>query len=371
MTTDRRTARTAAVRRCGSRTRRARPRTVLVFDSDSGNPYGACLATELAAHLSVELAAGSDVRLPDRSVPLRPLRPTRVSPTGVEALREVGTVARAVAHVLRGGPTVVVWARPYQKALLGLVGRVSRTPALTVVDHNPVPTRRPTGLRGRVADGLLQQSRIIVHSPAHLDRGSLPTGRGVAVVPHITYRSYLREMGFDQAVARTGPTTLLLLGALRPDKVSPERATWLVEQIGGGVEAGVLVLATRPRLELPTAVGRLGIRNLSRNAYLSDEDIVQSLQSSDVLLAPYADVTESGTVRLARAAGLRVLAFDVPTLRRYLAPELLVPPGDWAGYVRAARELLATGVRRGVPDDHLVEAETRQWLDILRPGVTT
>ncbi|PZF13061.1 glycosyltransferase [Curtobacterium sp. MCLR17_034] len=54
---------------------------------------------------------------------------------------------------------------------------------------------------------------------------------------------------------------------------------------------------------------------------MSDEDIVSALLESVVVVAPYKTVTESGSIRLATAVGVPVVAYDTEGVREIL-------PGD-------------------------------------------
>ena len=121
--------------------------------------------------------------------------------------------------------------------------------------------------------------------------------------------------------------TALFLGAIRADKGAAELPAVVTELLSVGM---AVTIAGRGSLTGPEwspllSDGRVRVVGLSRT--LSDDEVALVLRDCDVLVAPYQDVTMSGSIVMALSAGLPVAAYSSPALRSFLPDEFLVPPG--------------------------------------------
>lgn len=288
---------------------------MIVFDSNCVNPYGPELAQQLGdSGRPVRLAGAVDTWFP--LAPAFGLRPTRRGASTREVLRDVLATLQVAVALTRGEDVVVVWARYYQKALL-VLGSLGRG-RLLVLGHNLGSGRDLRGWRGRVDHVLHRRSTVLLHGHPQGVEAARRQGLRHAVVQHPLFTHYWRHASADlPAAERRG---ILLLGALRPDKLTAGDLRDLVARLRVLTDEPVTV-AVHPRVELD------GVRNLSQDTPLTDAAVAEALATSRVLLAPYRNPTDSSTIHLALAAGLRVVAYRGGALGQY-DDLVLVEPGD-------------------------------------------
>jgi len=343
---------------------------VVVVDSDGVNPYGSELA-ELLAPLAprVELVTPADNAFLPRSVGRAWLRPTRSKATRRDAAREVATILRLCLSVVRGSAVpVLVWARTYQKLLLLAASSLRGTVPLVYVSHNPGAGRdHPGRIRRLVERLLLRRAHVVTHARS-LEQAARGAGaRSTFVVPHLPYRAYCERFRIGGRRADTRdehPVGLLLLGALRPDKFTAADVRRLRDELATSGGRFRLIAAVRPRVELDGVDGRVPVVDMSRDDALDDEAIAAAFAEADVLVAPYRNPTDSGTVMLSLTAGVPVVAFDGGALRTHLPDESLVRMEDWA----ALRERCERASELAVPDewvDEAAAAATDGWRSVL------
>jgi glycosyltransferase involved in cell wall biosynthesis len=343
---------------------------VVVFDSDGVNPYGSELA-QLLTLLSprVDLATPVDNAFLPHGVRCDSLRPTRSKETVRGAVREAASLAPLAAAIVRGSALpVVVWARTYHKLLLLAATFLRPDAALVYVSHNPGAGRdRPGRFRQRIEQLVLRRAHVVTHTPRLRDAARAAGARNVFVVPHLPYRAYcerfrIRRHHADAESER--PISLLLLGALRPDKLTESDIARLRDSLAAGDGRFRLITAVRPRVRVEPVDDRVSVLDLSRDDALDDDAIAAAFAEADALVAPYRNPTDSGTVMLALSAGVPVIAFDGGALRTHLPDASLVPREDW----EALRERCATVADLAVPAEWVRDAETEAvegWRTVL------
>jgi hypothetical protein len=238
-------------------------------------------------------------------------------------------MVRLLRNLISGDVVIIVWARVYQKMLINLVSLGVRRRRVVYISHNPGSGRDRPGWRRLVEGQLLRSSNVVVHGRL-LEEAVAKLGvANIFRVPHLRYPAYLSAIGVglpDPTRASTDKG-LLLLGSLRPDKLEANDLLALLEELGHRGFAGRISVAVRPYVAMPQCVARLEVENLSRDEIIPDREVGRLLTSSFVLLAPYRNVTDSGTINLALTAQLKVIAFAGGVLPEYLPPEQLVTGG--------------------------------------------
>lgn len=119
----------------------------------------------------------------------------------------------------------------------------------------------------------------------------------------------------------------------------PEDVTLLA---AGGVHGAD---RTAPDRELMALAKRLGVGERFRiTGYLAEEQVPLIFGATDLLLAPFHEVSGSASLALGQAYGCPILASDLPALRESGAA--LFPPGDAAALAAAVMRLLAHAEER-------------------------
>jgi len=96
---------------------------------------------------------------------------------------------------------------------------------------------------------------------------------------------------------------------------------------------------------LKARVAEAGLgRRVRITGYLADEDLLQAVAASDLILAPFREVSGSGSLALAMARGMPVLAADLPALADITCLERF-PAGDAPALAAAVERLLASPER--------------------------
>ncbi|WP_043806263.1 glycosyltransferase [Paenarthrobacter aurescens] len=140
----------------------------------------------------------------------------------------------------------------------------------------------------------------------------------------------------------------------------------LINALDGLPVPATLRMLVRPAVvDLPETTS-LVVENRSGDKWIDDKDLAEALQWTDILLAPYEAVTESGTVQLALTMGVRVVGFSGGAMCESLRPDALAERGDYDGLVGAILR-----VSRSVDGTGLWTAESREadcrrsWEDVL------
>jgi hypothetical protein len=335
----------------------------LILDSNGYNPYGAELAAALSSHMSVRLIHPRDATHPGGSVRVRAvLHPTvfegRWATTEVSALHDL--VRAALCRV----PIIVVYARNYHKVILLLLALMGAR--LFVLAHNPGSSRWPTGWRAAVESSLLRRSAVVVHGKTLRDALPPELRERAHVIGHVPYTEWVSRTGARRVPGDPAELRLVMLGRSRPDKWTPEAVEQILDEMDrSGVEC-VIRMCTRPRYAAGWPYAHIRLIDDSSDRVLDDHVIARALRSSDLLIAPYAEVTDSGTVRLAITAGLGVVAFDGGNLGSVLASKSLVRTGAAADFAaRCVQFHLDPWDSALVSADAWRESVLADWLTLL------
>ena len=314
-----------------------------LYDPDGLNPYGRELAAllqrrgnrvRLLSSVSVSWAPpGVDVR--------RALPGTRPGNRPSKALRVLAGLGWVVSDALRGRTVLVCWSwYLVEKLVVALTARL--TGRVILIVHNPAGRGRRSALTRWLekmeqggARTLVVHSERLAHALDHQD---------VRVCPHPPYRSYLEAHPQGAPASGDEYKTLLVLGALRPDKgyellpdllrrVSSEsRRRICLHLVGRDPERG------GPLVEALESL--VNVRNDLRVQGADDPELIAAVRSADALLAFYPEATQSGSAILALSAGLPVLGFDVGALSEVIDRDFLAPLGDLSQAAQRIEDLL-------------------------------
>jgi glycosyltransferase involved in cell wall biosynthesis len=302
---------------------------VIVYDVDSWNPTGLELSVALASlghrvrwifpnGTSKALAAN---RLANPNVDSRPrLAPPRgeALPTTRQILQRIAGPLTFIWPVLRGHPGIVIWVRdPWDGFILSaaalLVGK-----RLYFIRHNPESVRPIKSSINRFERLLIKRCHVIVFSEWLRDEVRKESPHHVHVVahPNFTVTSATAPPRAPVA-ARVG-----FVGELRRDK-GVESLVHALTAAGGGLEFRTI----GPGHLSDEAIQVLATCGISYSAMgrLEQDKFLEELAQVDVVIAPYSQPTESGSILLCMALGVPVLALDSPMARRVLSTKSLFP----------------------------------------------
>jgi len=353
------------------RNRGSKIRRILIYDTDGSNPYGRELAALLGNIFEVEafLPAHTDW-LPPRMLARCILPSNTPSWLLAQIVRQIHGMAVVAWTTFMKGPTVIVvetrsWYDQLFLAALALLGR-----RVVVIAHDPVP-KRPLSRVDTICQRILWKHAtvLVAHSETLAMQITTICGRQSKVVPHMPFSEYAawaRSIAPD--AASPSACRFVILGKIRPDKglnrlpaifkfVPKEvRKRISISFVGRGDCSAVIS-------ELKSLVS---IKNMPSARIIGDVEIAQELAKSDVLLAPYSNVSASGTVVLALSRGLRVIAYDAGALAEVVAPDGLAPFGDECGLAKRIVAATKTPCGRSL---HRIctwrQSSLRAWLDAI------
>jgi hypothetical protein len=296
--------------------------SVVVYDPNPFNPYGA----ELAHRLSL---TGCPVTrwcpLGDPFAEFNHKRVTVFSPgasaasvPAIAITRVLGPMLFLSRHLWTRSIVIVPWALTTLD-YVALIGLCITRRRVILIEHNPIAERNGTGLTAGLHRVL---RRVVWGNVAHTSELKKRLGgERRFVAGHPSYSCWVSIFG--RSVPTEEPRALVL-GGLRRDKGREELQTLIPLLLQRGVR---LLIAGRG--DVPVGLeGLPGLELLGGEKSLSDGDVAKSVFGSGVLVAPYTDVTVSGTVIMALTAGLPVAAYRSPALQRVLSEDALVDSGD-------------------------------------------
>ena len=334
-------------------------RHVLVYDTNRLNPYGREL-TRLLAAAGVQVRRCGGGPGPCGRAWTRRRRAAdhgggRASRVATRLLRPLWAALRALALPGDRPALVVVWVRDgWEAALFGLLGR-----RCVLVHHNPVADRALGPGVARMLPWVLRRCRVVVHAEAF-------ARTGWSVAAHPTYRETVGASCPPASLPADPARRILFAGAVRPDK-GAEELPRLIAELDPRFDL-VLTEAPPAPAGITHAADRAGlsVTCLGDSGGTDDATFVQAFRDAFAVVAPYTNVTESGTVTMALTLGTPVVAYDAPALRETLVPEALVStPRDMA------RRLAAWSERGQAPNCFRESAARRDerattaWLSVL------
>ncbi|KLN70453.1 hypothetical protein ABM90_17175 [Rhodococcus erythropolis] len=177
--------------------------------------------------------------------------------------------------------------------------------------------------------------------------------------------SSVREDAHSLLSGESGRAQFAYIGALRPDK-------------GADVLVEVCRLFSRPYhltlvgcSEVPEdlwiAVQESAVGTVEAVHFpVSDSDLVSHISRADLILAPYIEPTQSGSLILALTVGATAIAFEGGAIGELLPDRQLIGRGDSAEFAKRAFEVLDQGGSSWRVSAVQLDADCwRSWLKIL------
>lgn len=299
-------------------------RHVTVYDPNGQNPYGNELALILrgtgrtvdhwvsasrtyqnASGIRVRSSLGGPVQDSQRRI--------------VTAIRRLLVPVRAILFAPRDSPVVAAWTVDTWDTLV-LGARSLFSDDVFVVLHNPRQVQGRAGKRWRLERLVLRRAVICLHSDrlAALAAADFPRR---AVTPHPPYLSMTRSSPTwnpSRVTAREGLPRVGFIGEPRLDKGVADLEQ-MAERVSVRFELCILSAKRLPN-GLAERIRALGheVTEMADGGRPTDEEIVSALLESVVVVAPYRAVTESGSIRLATAVGVPVVAYNTDGVRELL-----------------------------------------------------
>lgn len=347
---------------------------VLIYDPNFTNPYGRELANLLHAmrprYYCPPVADGTPV--PAESVIYPVLAGARRDDGLIRnGLRRICGPLRVLYHCwLYKAPIVLTWTRDALDCAIFAAASLLRMPIVLIV-HNPPDIRRRPGASGYFEGCLLRVARrLVVHSDRHKEtlRGRLRSR--TRIVPHLPYLWWVRH-NID-ARRMSEPTAqrsalMTYVGRPRIDKGLHEMELILSHPALSSLAFQYLGPGDMPEPWSRAAAGN-GVHVVSATAdrtVLTDSDLATGLASSAVLLAPYTNATQSGSVIMALSAGVGVIAYDSGAIGEIVAANSLVPVGDYALFAQKVRAYIESPWNSTATDLGALEAHVRRLWVVL------
>lgn len=344
-------------------------RRVVVWDSNPFNPYGGELARVIAAQHAVVRICRRNMKIPAAGVRHLAFLPSTGRSNAAKKVVGYLSSFTLLAFVSLRRHTVLIlpWVSTKSEARAILLLQALGV-ATIVVAHNPTPQR--DDLRGEPLSARVRERScaVVVHDESMRSYAKVG-GTPVQVAPHPSYAGWMQNAG--DAPRSTEPVAnrpfLLFVGAAREDKgfgLLPDIADRLAER-------GALLVVASGKLTIEQA-SQIAEHN---NIHLigdginpvTDAELLAALASCRAVIAPYRDVTTSGTMVIALTVGAVVTAFDSDGARRLLSDEMIVPAGDIGALVDRALEGDAHAGDRSwlMPPSELDRRCRNAWVEVI------
>lgn len=341
--------------------------SLIVYDPDFANPYGREVAILLAEYRHVRYAGANWSGWMPRQI--EKLAVHKFAKDGhtrlVMIASYVWVLIRVTLRILRGDILVVIWCRTsidrYIFGLLTLLGA-----RVLYVVHNPRPRRAESRVFAHAESFLRSKSDIVVHSEKLLSLlGDHGLAERASIVPHPPYKAYSAHYADGQSIAKTGKR-ILFLGQLRPDKSPADMAAFLAAYPRGGDEEVVFCGRGELTPELRTAAVGLSLIDKMDVKGVSDEVLCSEVAAADVLVAPYREVTQSGSIILALSFGVPVVSYRSGAVIEVVDPKCLAVVGDVMQLSRLVSDVLEGRLIAEFADIDKWRAQTLEaWISVL------
>ena len=233
---------------------------------------------------------------------------------------------------------IVCWASPRQKICLVVFLMIVRT-RLIYVSHNPIASRSPKGIRGRVELNLVKRCINVVHGESLKESFKELYGIDpfVALHPPYSFENVLALKDIEVAQGTRIKKRILIFG--RSEKNSDFNLILFASELEKKQLNFELIVAQRPKTNFGDGSNR--IINLTSDEHVPQEDLMALITSADLIISPSLNVSESGTVILANSLGVNCVAFYSFELTKHLRPEALPKEGDMEAFVDACFNCLS------------------------------
>lgn len=343
---------------------------VVLYDPDPLNPFGRELARLIGRSRPVRLYCTPQRWVPDAVTVVAELG-SSIAADGLarSAWRRAAGPVRAIGRAtVSRQPLVVVWTRHSWEAVVFVAAtRLLRHPTVAIA-HNPAALSRKRGIARWAEDALRRASSEVVVLDDDLVAAAAEGRHGVVVAPHPAYSGW-RARFFDPMPERVGcgGHRVLFLGSLRHDKGIQDLA-----RIAQATDVSDVTFVVAGRGALPDGTEdalRASGHRLERPGGgdpLDDEALAVVLGTVDVLVAPYAGATQSGSLVLALTCGVPALGYGVRGLRSLLNDRSVTADPDPAALGGLlGRYLRAPWPTWAVTPEHLDSMAASAWGDVL------
>jgi glycosyltransferase involved in cell wall biosynthesis len=311
-----------------------------VWDPNPFNPYGGEVARVIGE------SAGRVVHICRKSVADQHGRVEqwRLIPPAADGKHDLRHVLRYalsltvffIAAAIRRPNLVVPWINSRSEAIA--VIWLQRLGIRTfVIVHNPTATRDDAPVGSLLHQLREHATHLVVHNAAL--RANLAANHSVAVAAHPAYFAWAKAMGGKSRPAgraKSNGPRLLFIGSARADKGFNDLPRLSDEAARRGAVLSISVGRLSP--DQQKLLRRCVTAELLTDgtSYVQDDELFRHLMNTDVLIAPYKDVTVSGTVILALTLGVPVVAFNTDGMRGMVDENFLAEPGDFEGLIDVA-----------------------------------
>jgi hypothetical protein len=340
-----------------------RSRVVYIYDPNGFNPYG----TELAAVLD---------ELPVRVVHLAHSQSSVLeggaSKRAVVFGRSLSVAIRLcwalLAVLLSRGVVILCWVPSKWHFWIAMtLARTCRR--IYFVDHNPHGSR---AARGPIS--LNQRARLLSHPKIVpvLHHGCVPDPETAdayqGFVFHPSYRRTVTHYSLNLATSKD-EGVCLFFGSARVDKgihFLPD-VSHRLKQLGASLRIRVGKCGMHEQALLRTCSGDVQIGG---SRHLSDQQLIAEISRASVVVAPYSEVTTSGTAIMAATIGTPVVMFDSPAMSWLMPKGNMVPKGEWGLLSQKAAKLaLESGSEGFAMDPDTLDLQCRGSWTVLLDGV--
>jgi len=302
--------------------RRRRRSEVIIYDPNFINPYGDELAALLEGAIDVTL-----------------YRPRAKEPR-VDGVRTRFTAAQEGGHfgrmaypirrlfdpvqlIFRGprrAPIIIVWTKRGWDRLFLRVGVLLGRRIIQVV-HNPPGSRTGSILPAPIS---VRGGEIVVHSE-RLTSGGM---KADYCLPHPPF-DVTAALGNPDANAQSETLSVVFLGDRRWDKgfdLLPE----IVARAAAKSSFDLVIAGKGPRFDQDVPPN-IHLVDAGGDSYLDTMTMLKFIRHATVIIAPYREATQSGSIMLAFSVGTPTLAFRTGALPDILRDEAMVEANDASG----------------------------------------
>lgn len=324
-----------------------RQKSVYIWDPNPFNPYGTEIARVISNSVGFNVVHYTRRNRPyhaDRATTLGVLPPGAAGKrSGAHAVNYLLGLIRFAGVCIRRRPVVVFpWILNRWEALVArLLGKCGLSTVIVV--HNPIQERDEVKRIKGLQKARETATKLVVHTE------ELRSGLDgqVVVAAHPSYLAWKKaisrrkiDTNIDISIANLPSRTVLFAGAIRKDKgfsLLPDLAEELHKKdihlmvcVGIYAESEMSTLRALPNV---TIVGD-GL------SYLSDETLYTALLRTGAIVAPYKNVTVSGTVLLALTMDVPIVGFECPEFSRIVSSDFLAPQGSVSELAAVAESVL-------------------------------